>query len=182
MSATFEDFSIASHTKIKLYSPCTRGHHQGWAGGFVPGLWNWEKSVLNCRAVVVQGHQRQHFRSNRQFACFLVDQLYEKLFIFHCMPNVSSDLQKQNRLSQPSALEDVMKPKTSCSSHFPFLLLWLNHKTVFLYFLKLLSSSQERVWIQLCLHCCLKFSLSLVSFANDTISRIWMEREKNRYC
>lgn len=65
------------------HQDCTRGHHQDWAGCFVPGLWNWEKSMLNCRAVVVQGHQKHHFRGNRQFACFLVD------IIFNCMTNAN---------------------------------------------------------------------------------------------
>lgn len=114
----------------KALLTCTRGHHQGWAGCFVLGLWIWEKSVSNCRAVVMQGHQKQHFWGNKQFACFLVDIIFNRM-------KMLAQIYSSKRDCQLSALEDVMKSKTSFSSHFPFpfLVLWLNHKAVFLYFL-----------------------------------------------
>lgn len=92
MSVTFGFINYQSYQDKALLT-CTRGHHQGWAGCFVLGLWIWEKSVSNCRAVVMQGHQKQHFWGNKQFACFLVD------IIFNRMKNASSNLLKQKRLS-----------------------------------------------------------------------------------
>lgn len=84
---------------------------------------------------------------------------------------MKNDLQKQKKLSQPFALEDVMKPKTSFSSHFPFLLLWFNHKTV-LVFPETTELKPGEGVNSILRALLLEISLNLVSFANDTISRI----------